>query len=123
MYPEYVRVCVSLSIIHTDKLKKTKQKRHVKYTNETGYAKRPHFTYELYVRGKFHERLERTKTLSLWHAGEGENAVEIQFDTETMLVYVNVSPFIFQINNNSTHTYKTDTQIDNSSTRLRILQR
>ena len=95
----------------------------MKYTNETGYAKRPHFTYELYVRGKFHERLERTKTLSLWHAGEGENAVEIQFDTETMLVYVNVSPFIFQKNNNSTHIYKTDTQIDNSSIRLRILLR
>ena len=82
----YVSLSLSLSLVHNDKLKQ--KNRHVNYTNETGYAKRPHFTYELYVRGKFHERLERTKTLSLWHTGEGENAVEIQLDTETMLVYV-----------------------------------
>lgn len=63
---------------------------HVKYTDEAGYARRPYFTYELYVKGKFHERLERMKTLSLWHAGDGENTIEVQFDSESMLVYVSL---------------------------------
>ena len=63
---------------------------HVKYTDEAGYARRPYFTYELYVSGKFHERLERMKTLSLWHAGDGESTIEVQFDTESMLVYVSL---------------------------------
>ena len=61
----------------------------VKYTDEKGFSGGCIWSYELYVQGKHHERLERMKTLSIWNAGEGENMIEIQFDTETMLVYAN----------------------------------